>query len=113
MRIILFTIQFQSISFFGNDSYFEVGNNIGNEVEISGAIGPKMNEEIGILTCPICNEKFDNTPENTRILAVHVDDHFVEELKCPICNISYNIRNQREYEVHVNVSLNQLKIICT
>ena len=78
--------------------------NIGTDVESSGGSGNQMDEENGVLVCPVCNEKFENTPENTRILAVHVDDHFVEDLNCPICNVSYNVRDQRQYEIHVNVS---------
>ena len=76
---------------------------IANE-EIFGATDYTISATSVNLICPVCKKEFKNTPENTRFLAVHVDDHFIEELKCPICNISYNIANQGEYEIHVNVS---------
>ena len=82
---------------------------------ISLIIITKLVEELGgnnerndKLTCPVCSKIFENTPENTQILAIHVEDHFTEELKCPICNLSFHISKQRKYERHVNVSIENI-----
>ena len=85
-------------------SFLNQWNGHWNQVEIYGTTSCATNKKSDNLICPVCQEEFENTPENIRLLAVHVDDHFIKDLKCPICNISYEIANQREYEIHVNVS---------
>ena len=77
-------------------------------VEKLGANRYENNERNDKLTCPICSKIFENTPENTQVLAIHVEDHFTEELKCPICNLSFHISKQRKYESHVNVSIKNI-----
>ena len=77
-------------------------------VEKFGANSYENIERNDNLTCPVCSKIFENTPENTQVLAIHVEDHFTEELKCPICNLSFHISKQRKYESHVNVSIENI-----
>ena len=78
--------------------------NTTEEIEPSEASTVEMQEDAGKLTCPICSVEYERTPENARNLVLHVDEHLVEELKCPVCFIVFNINNQNAYENHVNVS---------
>ena len=73
-------------------------------VEASRASNEESVGETEDLTCPIYSARFERTPENARNLVLHVDEHLVEELKCPVCFIVFNISNQNAYENHVNVS---------
>ena len=77
-------------------------------VENFGGNRNEHNERNNKLSCPVCSKIFENTSENTQILSIHVEDHFTEELKCPICNLSFHISKQKKYESHVNVSIKNI-----
>ena len=87
-----------------NKLFFTVPTSVVEELASAAAIEhAQQDEESSMLICPICSVEYERTPENARNLVLYVDEHLVEELKCPVCSIAFGVNNQNAYENHVNV----------